>query len=278
MRTAVDPHESDARSGTAGPPEQKRGWPEWVRVSIVPVAVAVMIAALSPLGDGLRELLFPTKAAISGTVTLRGAPLPDATLQLDGRPAEDPDQTGSFLISDVGNGDHRLEAQLGESYRGSMQFRVKRGEAERRLDPLELRADVRLGYAILSLKETGKKDVYSYELVFWIKGEQSVLRRVRQVSYQLPAPMPGEPAQMQGSQSQDPARARQRSGRRAAPCDLAARHRPESDHHLVAGGGRGAPADRVGQCPSRRRLRGRRRDPDGRLPVERRERYVLSGQ
>lgn len=71
MRPAAVPPGWYLRPGDAEGVKHRRGWQEWVRASIMPVA----IGALSPLGDGLRELFFPTRAAVSGTVTLRGSAL-----------------------------------------------------------------------------------------------------------------------------------------------------------------------------------------------------------
>jgi hypothetical protein len=193
VRPAAVPHGRNSRSEDVGSSEHKRGWQEWVRALIVPVAVAVAIAALSPLGDGLRELIFPTRAAISGTVTLRGSVLAGATLELDGRPAGVTDGTGSFVLPGVGNGKHRIDGRTGESYHGSAQFSVARGATELRIDALELRPRLDLGYVILALEETGKKDVFRYDLVLWVGGERGVLRRVRHVSYRLPAPLPEDP-------------------------------------------------------------------------------------
>lgn len=181
------------RSGNTGNSEHKRGWPEWIRASIVPVLVAVAVAGLSPLGDGLRELFFPTRASVTGAVTLRGSPLPDAALELDGRPVGATDENGSFVLARVGNGQHRLDAAFGGTYHASTQFSVARGAADLPIGALELRPPLNLGYAILALRATDKKNVFAYDLVLWVRGGGDVLRRVRQVSYRLPAPLPEDP-------------------------------------------------------------------------------------
>jgi hypothetical protein len=103
------------------------------------------------------------------------------------------DETGHFVIFGVDNGKHRLVARSGDSYQGSAQFTLPRGAVDRHLDPLELRPPLNLGYTILALQTTEVANVVRYDLVLWVHGAPAALRRVRQVSYRLPVPLPDNP-------------------------------------------------------------------------------------
>src|SRR4051812_27820778 len=95
-----------------GQPPQGRT--DWVSKIFIPVAVAVvgavLVTALTPVGDRLRELLFPTKLAVPGSVTLDGDPARGAQLTLDGKRVDAANEAGQFILKDVGVGTHVLKA------------------------------------------------------------------------------------------------------------------------------------------------------------------------
>src|SRR5258705_12977361 len=99
---------------TSSPPpgdDQARRHTQWVTLILVPVAVALVIAVLTPVGDGVRELLFPTKAALSGSVTMDGRPVEGGVVELDGEDAGRTDPAGAYLLTGVGKGSHVVEVR-----------------------------------------------------------------------------------------------------------------------------------------------------------------------
>lgn len=183
-------------------PEGDRARPrsEWVKLVLVPVAVALVIAALTPLGDGVREVLFPTKAALSGTVTMDGRPVVGAVVVLDGQNAGKTDPTGAYVITGVGDGSHVVEVRATGAHPSQVAIAVQRGATEVKAEPVDLRPLVELGYTItsLDLRPSGQQQsaggfVLKYDFTLWVHGDAATLGRVASVSYALPAPLTAAP-------------------------------------------------------------------------------------
>jgi len=79
---------------------------------IVVVLGAVLVTALTPLGTSIRELLFHTRATVTGSVTVEGKPAVSVHLKLDGADSGNTDAGGRFLLTEVGKGQHRLHLEL----------------------------------------------------------------------------------------------------------------------------------------------------------------------
>ena len=172
---------------------------------MLPVAVALLIAALTPLGDGVRELLFPTHAALSGSVTIGGRPVEGAVVSLDGEDAGRTDRGGAYLLTGVGDGSHVVTARAAGTYPGEVAIAVQRGANEVKANPLELRPLVELGYTITSLDllPSGRTAstggfVLTYDFTLWIYGDAAAMGRVTAVTYALPAPFTSSPVASSG--------------------------------------------------------------------------------
>src|SRR5215213_7869761 len=102
---------------------------DWVSKLVVPVVVSVLgaiaVTALTPLGDSLRELVFPTKAVVSGTVTINGDAANDAELVLDHKRVDPPYGGGAFLLTGVRAGTHVLELRTVSSKRTVVGFTIE---------------------------------------------------------------------------------------------------------------------------------------------------------
>jgi hypothetical protein len=178
---------------------RKRGM-EWARRLVAAGLSAIALAAISPLGDGLRELLFPTRAAVSGVVRLGGQPITDGALvlELDGRRVgARTDETGAFLLERVGNGTHELRVSAAGTQAGLVHFVVPRNSPQVTVETLVLRPLVTMGFAIASeVRQPGRvvdRAKLDYDLAMWIDGPADVLRSIRTVSYVLPIPLPATP-------------------------------------------------------------------------------------
>jgi hypothetical protein len=172
---------------------------EWIGKLVVPVVVAVLgallIGALTPVGDGLRELLFPTKAAVTGSAAIDGQPAPGAHLTLDGEDAGDADAAGAFLFVGVGKGTHLLQLEAVGAQTRNFEFVVEPETTRLDLGAIELKPLLQLGYVANVSPQLGPDPsaAVSYDLTLWIVGDTEVMNRIQSVSYTLPAPLPSEP-------------------------------------------------------------------------------------
>jgi len=179
--------------------------PEWMPQLVLPVAVAVLaallIAIFTPFGEWTRELLFPTRSAVSGSVLLDGQPGPNVGVKLDGEDAVNTGADGRFLLVSVGNGEHRLHLETVGAKPRDWEFTVDSGETKMDLGAIEMKPLVRLGYAatVGPPRFTDRSNPSSlaaevdYDVTLWIRGDPAVMRRIKSVSYTLPAPLPTVP-------------------------------------------------------------------------------------
>ena len=167
------------------------GRPDWLSKLVLPIAVAVvgaiLVTALTPLGDNLRELLFPTKADVSGTVTVSGMRAAGARLVLDGEPVGAADDEGTFVLRDVGDGSHTLEIKAVSSRLKRQQFTVERQASAHALGEIQLVPLAELGWDPSISPTAGG---LTYDVTLWIIAERDVLDRIRSVQYTFPAPFP----------------------------------------------------------------------------------------
>ena len=179
--------------------------PDWMTQLVLPVLVAVLgtllVTALTPLGELVREIPFPTRAAVSGSAVVDGRPAPAARLDLDGKDEGETDSDGRFLLSSVSNGEHRLKLQMIGAKTREWEFTVDRGETKLNLGSIDLQPLVRLGYtATVTPPRFGNRRSASslnadvgYDLTLWIRGDAAATGRIKSVSYTLPAPLPSVP-------------------------------------------------------------------------------------
>jgi PASTA domain len=172
---------------------QQPGWSgrDWFGKVVIPIVVAVagaiLVTALTPLGENLREFLFPTKAAVSGSVRVAGAPAAGARLVLDGEPAGASDDEGTFLLREVDDGDHTLEIKAVSSKLRRQPFKVERGASALPLGEIQLSPLAELGYdPSVSASFQG----ITHDVTLWIIADRAVLDRINSVQYALPAPFP----------------------------------------------------------------------------------------
>jgi PASTA domain len=178
---------------------------EWMWKLVVPIVVAVvgavLVTALTPVGDGLREMLFPTEAVVSGSVTIEGRPASGATLVLDGEEVDAANEAGTFVLTGVGDGTHLLEAYTPYSERSESTFTIERGEeTPDPLAPVVLEPLARLGY-FLNRADIPVRDEQAYDFTLWIVADTAVLNRVDSVRYTLQSPFPSIPITVKRSGS-----------------------------------------------------------------------------
>lgn len=190
---AGEPTQPDSPGPPAAEPGQSRNW--WWKL-VVPIVVAVvgalLIAVLAPAGTGLSQLLFPTKAAVIGSVLVDGQPAAGADLTLDGKDAGNADGGGAFLLVGIRAGTHRLEVRAVGAQPRDIQFNVQRGDTKVDMGAVQLAALFNLGY-VASLGPRQFTDRLDYDLTLWVVGDPEVMKRIRSVSYTLPAPLTSAP-------------------------------------------------------------------------------------
>jgi PASTA domain len=181
--------------------KKKRKIPAWVSLLVFPVIVtilgAVLVTAFTPLGASLRELLFHTRATVSGSVTVDGSPAVNVQLKLDGADEGNSDADGRFLLADVGKGQHRLHLEfLGAQPRDEV-FSVASGQTVLQVGNLEMEPLVRLAYT--PSVHLSPAQEFDYDVTLWIIGDPHVLSRIKSVSYTLPTPLSPRPVSGAGT-------------------------------------------------------------------------------
>ena len=173
-------------------------WSQTTTKIVIPVVVAVIaalvIAIVTPLGENVKEFLFPTKAAVSGSVVLNGDPAAGARVAV-GDHSANADDRGTFVLTGIGKGTHTLLVELTGAKQGSATFHVARGDSEVKLDPIELDPLVQLRYFrhlgaprfdYSTIPPTVEID---YEVAVWIEGDAGAAKGVRSVTYRLSDPL-----------------------------------------------------------------------------------------
>lgn len=172
---------------------------DWTKNLVIPVLVAVLggllLVVFTPAGTSARELFFPTKAAVTGTVELDGAPVPKAAVRLD-----DDDKTvatdaaGRFQLTDVRRGKHTLHVTANGARDRDFDFSVQAGANSADVGVVKVDAYLRLGYFAsvqMPLEPSGNPKV-KYDLTLWLTGEDDAMDSVRRVAYVTPAPLPAD--------------------------------------------------------------------------------------
>jgi hypothetical protein len=176
--------------------------PAWVSQLVIPVIViilgAVLVTAFTPLGASLRELLFHTRATVTGSVTIDGKPAGSVQLKLDGMDEGNTDDGGRFLLTDVAKGQHRLHLEsLGAQPRDEA-FSVASGQTSLQVGDFEMEPLVRLAYTP-SVHLSSSAQQFDYDITLWIIGDPEVLSRIKSVSYTLPTPLSPRPVSGAGA-------------------------------------------------------------------------------
>ena len=178
-------------------PPRKGFLSQWTAKVVIPVLVAVIaalvIGIVTPLGEDVTEFLFPTKAAVSGSVLLNGEPAAGARVAVGDHTAN-ADDRGIFVVTGIGTGTHTLLVDVTGAKQGSVRFDVDRGDSKIPLDPIELNPLVRLAYfrhlgSVHFDNSIPPRATISYELALWIEGGQSAINGIKSVTYRLPDPL-----------------------------------------------------------------------------------------
>lgn len=163
---------------------------------VVAVLGAILVTALTPLGENLRELLFPTKADVSGSVTVDGRRAAGARLVLDGERVAPADDEGTFVLRNVGNGDHTLEIKAVSSKVKRQPFTVEQGASSHALGAIALTPLAQLGYEpVLGSSFEG----ITYDVTLWVVAEGVVLDLIESVEYTLPSPFEPTTVRVRGT-------------------------------------------------------------------------------
>jgi hypothetical protein len=181
----------------SAPPQSDRR--DWTKNLVIPVLVAVLggllLVVFTPAGTWARELFFPTKAAVTGTVEMDGAPVPNAAVRLD-----DDDKTvatdavGRFQLPDVRRGKHTLHVVANGARDRDFDFSVQAGANSAEVGVVKVDAYLRLGYFAsvqMPLEPSGTPKV-KYDVTLWLTGEDDAMESVRRVAYVMPAPLPAD--------------------------------------------------------------------------------------
>lgn len=173
---------------------EDRARANWIKPTLailLPVVTALLITILSPLGDRLRDRLFPSTSSVRGVVHLNGNPLRAADVLLDGKEHAETEVNGSFVLPGIPAGDHVLTVTALGARTHRFPLVVKRNSEETDLGMLELTPSLRLagegsgGLEPPSNPFTPKFKV-QYELAVWLEGDDDVVSQVKSVRYILP--------------------------------------------------------------------------------------------
>jgi PASTA domain len=168
--------------------------PDWLSKVVIPVLVAVLgailVTALTPLGDSLRELFFPTKVDIKGRVAVENVPAAGARIAL-GDDVTRANDAGEFVLRDVGTGRHTLTIKSLNSKVQPVPVKVEEGDSDLDLHTIQLPPLSRLG--VDGLSGTAGPGGFTYDVRLWIDANSSFLRRIQSVQYTLQSPFPSEP-------------------------------------------------------------------------------------
>jgi hypothetical protein len=152
---------------------------------VIPVVVAVLgallVAVLTPVGDKVKELLFPTKVTVTGRVLVAGQPTGGVRLALDGNPIDSTDEQGEFVLEGVGKGAHRLALRKVGTWLRTYKFTV--GATDKTLNPIQLEPLVIVRFVV---DEGSPAAIIDYEAYVWLRGRPKAMKRVKSVRYTLP--------------------------------------------------------------------------------------------
>jgi PASTA domain len=176
------------------PPEARdrtRGW--WathIRPHLLPVLLgvipALLITALTPLGEGLRELLFPTRVTVAGTLDLPQGNFPNLELVLDDDTRVTPEGSGAFEFDGVPNGNHTISVDAqGLSDGVIASFSVASRSEDIELE--ELQADPAVTLVGDGSAGYGSGASLVLEFILWVEGSAAELQAIEQVDYVTPA-------------------------------------------------------------------------------------------
>ncbi len=102
---------------------------------------AIFLALATPVGETIREFVFPTAAFVEGVVKKGQRPVPIIKVELDNKTATTTSHSGGFLFENVSSGVHFIKVvSHGNQLLTQERFFIKQGEKEKKLSPIELDA------------------------------------------------------------------------------------------------------------------------------------------
>jgi hypothetical protein len=155
-----------------------------IRPILIVVIPALLIAALTPVGEGLRELLFPTRVAVSGTLQLPPGDFPDLQVALDGETRVTPDGSGTFRFDGVGKGNHAIVVEASGLSRKPIAFTVPARGSDINLDEVAAGPTVKVVATTSAQPSAGSID---FDALLWVEGPTSSLRDIKSVQYLPPS-------------------------------------------------------------------------------------------
>jgi hypothetical protein len=152
-----------------------------IRPVLLVVIPALLITALSPAGEGLRELLFPTRVSVTGTLALPQGNFPNlaAVLDEETRVATTSD---TFTFEGVSKGSHVIAIEGSGLSRKAVPFTVGSRSDDINLGEVRVRPAIRL-VGSLGLLDTG----LGVDAVLWIEGSRAALKEIKSVQYVTPS-------------------------------------------------------------------------------------------
>jgi hypothetical protein len=148
-----------------------------IRPVLLVVIPALLITALSPAGEGLRELLFPTRVSVTGTLALPEGNFPNLAAVLDDE-TRVPTPSGTFEFEGVSKGNHVIAMEGSGLSRKAVPFTVGS-----RSDDIDL-GEVRVEPAIRVVGHVSLLDTsLGVDAVLWIEGSRAALRDIKSVQY-----------------------------------------------------------------------------------------------
>jgi hypothetical protein len=155
-----------------------------IRPILIVVIPALLIAALTPVGEGLRELLFPTRVTVTGTLQLPQGDFPDLVLALDEETRVPPDESGAFRFDGVGKGNHTIVIEASGLSRQPLAFTVAPRSPDIDLHEVAVTPAVSV---VGTTSATPSPGSITFDTLLWVEGPASSLHDIKSVQYLPPS-------------------------------------------------------------------------------------------
>ena len=179
--------------------------------------VAIFVVVVTPVGEKIREFVFPTGAFVQGVVKKNQRPVPMIKVSLDDKRDTKTGPGGGFVFEKVSRGVHFINVLSDRSQLLTQEpFFIKPGDKEKQLSPIELEATpeatkpevadrpalnpafvmeqrqpeyvVNLMHLARPLPLTDRRPGFEsnrYAVTTWVAASQQTLDRIARVTYYL---------------------------------------------------------------------------------------------
>jgi hypothetical protein len=202
------------------PDEGEGSW--WKNKFVIGPLVAgvtvIFVAVATPVGERVREALFPTSIVVEGSVLKSGKPAAQLRILLDDSTTTTTTDSGKFLFENVSKGVHAIQVRArGEQILFNDRFSVPEGLKDKlKLDPFNLEAEpqgkipedpkrpapnlafvkqskqpdyqVSLMHAATPLPPGGRPAGFesnTYRITVWVQATSAISSQIERVTYYL---------------------------------------------------------------------------------------------